>query len=290
MMGKGVSASQYAALSPYAAAAAPRGATVSATVPYAAAPPVSISQAVMLAVYAPEQVPYVMNSQLYALVPYSTEVRSTPKDSQTVALVVWGPGVGGDNRSRAWTFVLDGHVFYVLDLGAEGTFLYDITTDHWCEFRTAGHTGWNMRNGVVWGDAGRIAGADSQDTLVWEMIPTAVLDDGFRSITHFVTGGLATRSRVYRSVDAVRISGSVGTLGDDADATFTMRFSDDNGNTWSDDFIVALTQGAFGDEVAWRSLGSFMAPGRVFEMEDVGGLIRIDGADVFIDGFDGEGG
>ena len=33
-----------------------------------------------------------------------------------------------------------------------------------------------------------------------------------------------------------------------------------------------------------------MAPGRVVELEDVGGLIRIDGVDVFLDDYDAEGG
>jgi hypothetical protein len=69
-------------------------------------------------------------------------------------------------------------------------------------------------------------------------------------------------------------------------ATLTLRFSDDQGKTWSADYVVTLTQGDYKGEIAYRSLGSFMAPGRIFELSDIGGLIRIDGADLFADEFD----
>jgi hypothetical protein len=49
---------------------------------------------------------------------------------------------------------------------------------------------------------------------------------------------------------------------------------------------VVLAPGNTGGEIAWRSLGAFASPGRIFELSDSGGLIRIDGADVYLDGFD----
>ena len=51
---------------------------------------------------------------------------------------------------------------------------------------------------------------------------------------------------------------------------------------------IQLTEGAFDTEIAWRSLGSFMAPGRIFELSDSGGLIRIDGCDAMLNGFDND--
>jgi predicted ATP-grasp superfamily ATP-dependent carboligase len=39
-------------------------------------------------------------------------------------------------------------------------------------------------------------------------------------------------------------------------------------------------QAYYSQELAWLSLGSFSAPGRVFEISDAGGLITISGADV----------
>lgn len=246
-----------------------------------------LSQMALLASYVPRQARAVRVSQVSALVTYENEEFNVPRASQVYELVVWGAGIGSDVRSRAWTFVLDGHTFYVLDLGAEGTFLYDLDTGQWCQFVTEGYVGWNMRDGLRWGESGRVVGADSTTDIVWELIPDATLDEGFRSITHVVTGGVVTRSRVHLGVEAVRVAGSIGTLGEGS-TVFKMRFSDDGGNTWSDDFVVELTQGDFDGEVAWRSLGSFMAPGRVFEFTDIGGMLRIDGADVFIEDFDDE--
>lgn len=252
------------------------------------APPVRASQVAMILAYMPEQARAVRVDQVYALVPYKIQdAFNRPRASLVYELVVWGSGNPSDARSRAWTFVLDGHTFYVLDLGAEGTFLYDLETGEWCQFQTDGYTGWNMRDGVRWGETGRVVAGDSTTDIMWELKPDALLDEGFRSITHVVTGGLVTRSRVYVGVEAVRVAGSIGTLRE-ASTVFKMRFSDDGGNTWSDDFVVELVEGEFDGEVAWRSLGSFMAPGRVFEFTDIGGMLRIDGADVFIEDFDEE--
>ena len=95
-----------------------------------------------------------------------------------------------------------------------------------------------------------------------------------------------TRTRTYLSVESLRVSGSLGDLDSTGIILFSLRFSDDNGETWSDYFTVQMTAGDFSGEVAWRSLGSFMAPGRVFELTDYGGMQRIDGADVMIEDFD----
>lgn len=187
--------------------------------------------------------------------------------------------------NHAWSFVLDGHTFYVLDLGAQGSFAFDTVTQQWCEFQTAG-SNFNMVNGVMWGQ--RIVGGDIATSDLWEMDPAATKDSGgLYEISHVVTGGLSTRSRTFISCSAVRISASFGVV-DDTGVTFNLRFSDDQGNTWSPFYPVTLTAGDVGSEVAWRSLGSFCAPGRIFEFSDSGGLVRIDGCDAFLDGFDND--
>lgn len=203
----------------------------------------------------------------------------------TVPVTPTAPGdIGGQALSvqRAWTYTLDGHTFYVLDLGTEGTFVYDLTTGQWAKFITDGYTRWNVQNGVMWGN--RVVGGaiDSED--VWEVSATALTDqDGDLQITHLVTGGLQTRSRLKVGVGALRLTGSVGNLGNIAGSTMRMRFSDNNGRTWSRYFDVTLTQGDYDGEIAWRSLGAFAAPGRVFELSDVGGPVRVDGVDAETD-------
>lgn len=188
------------------------------------------------------------------------------------------PGQAAVSINRAWSFVVDGHWFYVLDLGLEGTWLYDKSTKEWSKWYTTGFVNWDVANGTMWGQ--RIVGCDLATNDVWEVSPTQLKDNGSIDVVHVVSGAIQTRSRDYTSCDVVRVSASIGLLDDAAGATFNLRFSDDNGQSWSSTYSVNLTQGNTTDEIAFRSLGSFNAPGRVFEFSDTGGLIRIDGADM----------
>lgn len=192
------------------------------------------------------------------------------------------------SRRRAWTFTLDDHVFYVLDLGGEGTFLYDTTTTAWCKWITQGWLGWDVTNGVMW-MRDRIVGGDYLQTNIWEMQPAAGQDcDSTLSISHVVTGGLVKRSRVFSSCDAFNLACSVGQL-DQNGATVELAYSDDQGKTWTiADETQTLAEGDYSGEIAWRSLGSFAGPGRIFRITDVGGFLRIDGADASIDNFDAD--
>jgi hypothetical protein len=188
---------------------------------------------------------------------------------------------------RAWTFTHDGHLFYVLDLGAEGTWVYDTTTREWSQFRTAGYQRWNVQRGCMWGET-RIVGGSLDTTTVWEVAASELQDDT-TNIPHIATGIITARNATH-SVAAARITGSVGNLGDVTGSTINLRYSDNQGRTWSDYFSVALTQGDYDAEIAWRALGSFAAPGRIFEVSDEGGPVRIDALDVAIDNFDEDGG
>jgi hypothetical protein len=247
---------------------------------------VSASQTALLVSYAQTVFARYGNaSQAALLVPYGVTDMTSPFVSQTALLTVYATGTSDNTRSRAWTFVLDGHTFYALDLGEEGTFVYDLTTKQWSQFSTTGYAGWNMKFGTMWGE-GRIAGGDSINPYVWELDPDRTTDEEFRSIEHVATGGLVSRSRRAKSVGRFVLTGSAGAVDDVEGATISLRWSDDQGNTWSDLRPIPLTAGQFSQEVAWRSLGSFAAPGRIFEISDVGGLLRIDGADAGIDDFD----
>lgn len=202
----------------------------------------------------------------------------------TATPVVPTPGIAAQSRRRAWSFVMDGHVFYVLDLGAQGTYCYDDTTGFWSRFITQNFDGWNLVNGTMWGQ--RIVGGDYASPDIWEMQPGALMDNGSVDIVHVVTGALAKRTRVFSSVEAVRLNVAIGQLDDFVSATVLLSFSDDQGQTWTDADTYTLTEGDTSAELAWRSLGSFAAPGRIFRVTDVGGFIRIDGCDANIDNFD----
>jgi hypothetical protein len=248
---------------------------------------VKAAQLVMLAAYVPPRTKIGRASQTSMLLLRSAgETNVEAFTSQAAVLIAYQTGVPDPARSRAWTFTLDGHTFYVLDLGQEGTFLYDTVTSQWCKFSTDGYGQWNFRNGCQWGNL--VVGADLLTDEIWQQVPTQFLDEGWRDITHAVTGGVTTRSRTYISCDALRLAASIGLLDTLNGATMTLRFSDDQEATWSPPYTIDLIQDDFDGELAWRSLGSFMAPGRIFEITDIGGLIRIDGADAFLNGFDND--
>jgi hypothetical protein len=208
----------------------------------------------------------------------------TARTTEVAALVVYAEGTSDEARSRAWSFTFDGHIFYVLNLGTEGTWVYDSITQQWSEFETGGFGQWNMVNGAQWGN--RIVAGDLEGSYVWEMVPSAVYDEEWRTVEHITTGELDTRMREVRSCAVVQLKASVALL-QEADAVMRLRFSDDQGETWSGYYDVTLT-GDSKQTIAYRSLGTFKAPGRIFEISDTAGLVRIDAADAVIPGYDGE--
>lgn len=220
-------------------------------------------------------------SEVALLSTVSVGAEPVARVSEIAALVAYTTGTPEVVRHRAWTFDFDGHQFYVLDLGAEGTYVFDLTTGAWCEFETQGYDAWNMRSGIKWNH--RYVALDAVNPIVWEVDPASQTDEEWKEIEHALTAMIQFRHRKARRNDALRVTASVGQLGA-ADATLRMRFSDDRGQTWSDYYEITMEDDAFTQELAFRSLGSIKAPGRVFELSDTSGTIRVDGADAEVEG------
>src|SRR5690606_14907332 len=53
-------------------------------------------------------------------------------------------------RVRTWTFTLDGHDFYVLRLGDQETLVYDVSTEQWVNWDSAGLPFWRPNVGMSW--------------------------------------------------------------------------------------------------------------------------------------------
>jgi hypothetical protein len=159
--------------------------------------------------------------------------------------------------------------------------VYDVLTGEWHEWRTAGMPIWNMERGVYW--QGRVLGGDNQNPIVWELDPDSELDDEFKVMTRIVTGGLPARQNAFTRQNSFSITASIGNPSA-LPSTVSLRISDDDGKTWfaAQDFVVQPDDYAL--RLTWRSLGMIKQPGRVFEITDVGGLMRIDGADASIEG------
>ena len=249
----------------------------------------------LAAVIAPPPARSARVSDLAMLIVRAANPNLVTRASYLAELMVYSTATPKQNRSLAWTFSMDGHTFYVLDLGNQGTFLYDVVTSQWCKFETQNSVGWNIRNGTMWWTkfAPRVVGGDSTGPQVWEYDPTALFDDGFRDIEHAATAGIMLRSRVFVSMSELRIAASAGELDDTTGAAYIqLTYSDDGGQTYSAPVIVYLDVGTTPNgqqDIRFPSLGAFMAPGRILQISDVGGVLRLDGVDAMLDDYDGGG-
>lgn len=241
-------------------------------------PTPNLFQLAMLAAYGPPQTKFGYESQSALLAAIAQGHNVTTKVFQSAVLVAYGTGVPSTASQASWTFVLDGHRFYVLPLGPEGDWAFDTTTKEWCQLQSQGFPGINFTHGVMWGL--RVIGGDALYTYLYEMDPNQPLDESWREVQHMVTGGIATRTRSVIGVANFTLTASVG-LDSETDQSISLAFSDDNGVTWSEEFDMPLTD-VSSQMLVWNALGSFAAPGRVFRITDYSGPIRLDGADAVL--------
>lgn len=246
-----------------------------------------VAQAVMLVTIRPPQTKGVGAPQSVIVATYEGE--NPPAVAQAVLLFTYSTGSVVNLTNRAWQFSLDGHTFYVLSLGEEGTFVYDTTTDQWAKWETLGLTTWNMERGTTW--KGDVIAADKQNAIIWRLDPTSFIDDDYKAQTRVITGGLALRQRTFIQNYAFRVTASVGvtavpTTDPETLPTVLLEYSDDQGNTFIEREALTLIDGAFEQELQWLSLGVMQAPQRVFRITDVGAIARIGGADAEVAGED----
>lgn len=196
--------------------------------------------------------------------------------------------VGGGRRvsipGEAWAFVLDGHVFYVLSDVNGLTLVCDLTTGQWHHWYTGSERlQWNMYQGAMW--KGRALAGDAASNKVWEVDPHSMLDEETQPIERVVTAYLPVRGTASVRQGSLRVTASVGYPTAES-AVVKLRYTDDGGASWSPTYERTLVDGDFDQMLNFRSLGRIRAPGRVWEISDVGGLVRIEGADSDIEGGD----
>jgi hypothetical protein len=257
---------------------------VSALYSKATLPRVHATQVVAEVAYGPPASKDVRETQSAALISRSAgEFNVTAEVTQLAVLAAYSTNQPAVARQSAWTFVMDGHRFYVLPLGEEGDWAYDTTTQEWCQLQSLGFDGLNFTHGVMWGL--RVMGGDSLYPYLYEFDPTQPLDEEWRQIERIVTGGIATRGRNAIGVANFTLTASV----DDVNSIgnpISLSFSDDNGETYSQEFNLPLTDMG-SQQLIWNALGSFEAPGRIFRITDMSGPVRFDGADVVLSIGDG---
>lgn len=175
---------------------------------------------------------------------------------------------------KGWLFTLDGHVFYALNFVLGRSLIYDFTTGQWHKWYTEGRPFWNVFRGINWN--GVAVGADAEGPQVWAVDPLSHTDNGVE-VARVVSGFQPAEGPDSSQVGALRLTARGA--GAEERTTVQLRFSDDGGRTWSR-FYTRELLGNRPHRIEFRSLGRVRAPGRLWEIHDAGGLVRIDGIDV----------
>lgn len=217
-----------------------------------------------------------VSEQWVLLVARGDEV-TTPQVSEQWVLLVADDQVP-TTPVGAWTYEFDGHLFYGLNLGAQGTAVLDVTTGRWSDWRSGSLPWFNANLTVVW--QGQTYAAALLDQSLVKFNPDSVLDDSFRENTFVASGRIEYQDRRFAGMPEVQVFGSIGLDGGD----IILRYSDDDGAVFSADRTRTVAPNARGDNVVFYDLGSLRSPGRIFEVEDKGTLRRVGAIKAMVDG------
>ena len=178
---------------------------------------------------------------------------------------------GSDSGFRTSAFSPDfvGHSMVAITTAAFGdrtnsqTFAYDISTGQWYDWPSGSDSGAFLApQGVLISGVNYVASA--VDGTIYTMTPTA-LSDGGAAISRVISAFMPQPSGTTRC-DNVSLLCRTGLAGAGVSPNAQMRYSDDNGQTWSAWLTGSLgTTGQSPLRITWRRLGRIKAPGRAFE-------------------------
>ena len=173
-------------------------------------------------------------------------------------------------ESFAWTYHERGHAFYVLQVkGLNTTLVYDISTGLWHErvYRNPITADEEQHRGSchVYAFNKHLVG-DRENNKVYEMSLDFYDDDGDPLVKKRILPHIDEARRLIPHTQLeLNMEAGVGlTSGQGSDPQIIMRYSDDNGHTWSSELWRDIGEkGKYGTQVIWNKLG--MARDRIYE-------------------------
>jgi hypothetical protein len=245
-------------------------------------PGVSDPQLSQLVAYAVASQPAAQTraSQLAMLVASAAETSSGQFKTKVHQVVAYALVRGKAERVdlRAWTFLQDDHLFYGLQLGAGGTIVHDMLTRQWSQWSSPGFDYFRLEDVTDW--EGYNLGCDTENGTIWQIDPTGRLDDGDTPITSQVTGQATVRFRRAVPCFMAELACSQAEPATEDGTSIRLRTSDDAAQSWLDHGTVAGEALGTATLFRWYGLGLMQAPGRVFEITNIGYARRLDGFDV----------
>lgn len=255
-------------------------------------------QATQSVVLAAVSIPSVATRGTQALV--EAAVDSNGGVLQTTQALVLAAVIGrvSDPNLRVWTATLDGHDLVFFRLGDYETLVYDTHSEQWYNWGSGDSPLWRVYNGTNW-DGGThfgqsygsniVVGDDANGSLYF-LDPNQETDDDVldgavtpREFLRQVTGQVLLKGYDRARCFQVQLLGSVGDIENTSLTDVTLEYSDDRGMNYVSAGTVTVPADDFDARVAWRSLGSFRSPGRLFRISDYGALARIDTLDMMTD-------
>lgn len=167
--------------------------------------------------------------------------------------------------SASWC-AIDGHVFYILSLGSAATWVYDLSTQKWAKWSSGSYDFFRVGQFAKLGD--RVICADLLTALIYTLDPDSRDDAG----TTFPLRFSAYAEVLEGSVPCANLAllcevGNAPRSGQGSDPLVLMRYSGDEGKSWSGwrERSLGVT-GASQQRVRWNALGTMKSPfGRIFE-------------------------
>jgi hypothetical protein len=203
---------------------------------------------------------------IYRMKGYQAERISTP----SVESVIRGLDQDDLANARAWVYQQGGHSFYCLNLpGADSTWVFDVSTEMWHERQWLNL--WSRErdradcHSIAFGE--NIVG-DYQNGKIYALDPDYYTDDTnpiprIRTAPHISKNLKLVRHNSFQ-LDMETGVGD-GSLTQGADPKVMLRWSDDGGHSWSNEYWADA--GKIGNRkarVIWRRLG--MSRDRVYEV------------------------
>lgn len=211
------------------------------------------------------------------------------------------PPSEGNQILRAWTYTMDGHDFYVLNLGPIGqTLVFDTHSEQWSVWSSEYSDHWDVLYGANWFGGNGFASdygsnvivGDDREGVLYFLDPDYVYDDdpvdGPENVHIFQRQVFAQYPKRNFDVTPCYSVWLLGSVGSDVESVLEpvfLQYSDDDGHSYVNAGSVDVENEEYYTRVEWRSLGSIVPPGRLFTITDFGALYRINSMEV-IDGKD----
>jgi hypothetical protein len=167
----------------------------------------------------------------------------------------------------AWGFSWQGHVFYCLTIGDQGTFVYDLTTNRWAKWLTYGQDKWLPGLGCIGWDNFPLVG-DTVTGSIYTLSSSVYTDIDLPIVGVLTFGQPITGARpICDNLTIEMVTGYATPTGQGSNPLIRVRFSRDGGHVYGPWREAGLgLAGDYTKRVRFNRCGQFRSPGMVGEM------------------------